>query len=234
MMTKHLLPYLMLAILSFNSSAITLAQQVKVIKYSQAECKPDQAYSNKKSGAVYIYLNDQNILIETSDGDYSFLLTDEGYITIGHKKKVYSVLSYDTFAAIIRQHVKEGDAWHERTGKWLSNHEVRWTDEADIISGVKVRKVIDMWGEKYAGEFWVTSELIPMNLRERLKSIYPEDYWKKVSLKPWLLDIITQFGVPLRGGAEGHQICEVQILEESSAGKSFQVPSGYRKIEKVN
>ena len=138
-MTKPLLPYLMLVTLALNSSAIALAQQVKVIKAFRVDCKPTQAYRNDKSGAIYLYIGDRNILIETSERDYAFLLTDEAWITISHRKRVYSIFSYDWFAADIRRRVKEGDAWHERTGKWLSNHEIRWTDETDTILGIKVR-----------------------------------------------------------------------------------------------
>src|ERR1044071_737282 len=118
-MTKHLLPYLMLATLILSSCAITLAPQVKVIKFSRSDCKPAQAHSNDKSGALYIYVSDQNILIETSERDFAFLLTDEVYITINHKEKVYSFESYDKLAADIRQRVNEADARHEKTGKWV-------------------------------------------------------------------------------------------------------------------
>lgn len=233
-MTRNLSLCLMLATLSLSWPATTLAQQSKVITFDRSDCKPVQGRSNERMGTMYIYLNDRNILIETSDKDYSFLFTDEAVITLGHKKKVYSVLSYDRVEAIISRQVDEGNKYHEKTGHWLSNHEIRLTDETDIISGVRVRKVIDRWGDKYAGETWVSSELIPMSLRQRMKSIYPEDYWKKVSLKPTILDIIMQFGIPLKVVNEEQQICESQIPEDSSPGKSFQVPSGYRKIEKVN
>jgi hypothetical protein len=238
MITRNLSLILILVTLGLSWPVIALAQQSKVIVIAPSDCKPTEVQGK---GTVSIHVNAQNILLEIGGNTASCLFTDEALIVIDHKEKTYEVLSYDKLQAINKQQVDAGDKYHQRTGKWLGyNREFRMTDETAIISGLKAHKVIQMIGDKVESEIWVSSESVPIMLRERMKSTYPENYWKKVTLKPWILDIIMLWGVPLRvvGKADHGSflgrlvVCEARVFEDSISDKAFQVPSGYRRITK--
>ena len=243
MLTRNLSLCLMVATLSLNWTAIALAQQAKVIVIAPSDCKPTDSSINAKAATMSIHVNAQNILIELKDQAYSLLFTDESLITISHKAKSYSVQNYDELQATNKRNADNGDKYHERTGKWLGyNREFRITDETATISGLNVHKVIEVIGDKVKAEMWVSSESVPVRLRERMKSIYPEDYWKKVTFKPMITDIIMLWGVPIKmigtgeyGNLRGRQVvCESRVFEDSISDKAFQVPPDYRKVEKVN
>jgi hypothetical protein len=78
----------------------------------------------------------------------------------------------------------------------------------------------------------VSSELMPVRLRERVKSIYPEGDWRRALGKPDMIMIIMMYGIPLKTVNKDNSVCEARVLEGASLSKSLQVPSGYRKIER--
>ena len=237
MISKNLLLGLILATLGLNWPVIALAQQSKVIVIAPSDCNPPEI---RGKGTVSIHLNAQNILLEFSDKAHNvwahLLFTAEALVEIDHKEKTYKVLSYDELQASNSRRADDGDKYHQRTGKWLGyNREFRVTDETAIISGLKARKVIKMIGDKVEAEIWVSSESVPVKLRERMKSTYPEGFWKKVTLKPWIPDIIMAWGVPLKTVNKDRNrlvVCEARVFEDSIPDQAFQVPSGYRRIEK--
>jgi hypothetical protein len=235
MITRNLSLSLILATLALSWPAIALAQQSKIIRFAPSDCKTAKGERPDISGTLSIYMNDQSILFESSPDGMPYLLTDEGLIGIVHKVKVYSILSYDELKAEHSRQVDKAEKHLKDTGKWPSMVELRMTDETATISGLSARKLIKINGDKLEAEIWVSSELVPIRLRERMKSIYPEDYWKKVDWGPSLIDIIMQYGIPLKTVGEknsGFLDCKAQVLDGATSDKSFQVPPGYGKIEK--
>jgi hypothetical protein len=106
------------------------------------------------------------------------------------------------------------------------------TDETNTIGGVKVRHLKKITGSRAETGFWVSSELSPPALRafgEKLRTILPRDYWRRVHGNPGMIEIITLFGVPL-SFSEGSTVFEAQITNSDSDAWS-QVASGYKRIQ---
>lgn len=210
--------------LAFSWPANALAQQSKVIELVAGD---------GGSKIASIHLNDQNLLFEPGDNSMSFLFTTEAIFTINHKDKSYRVQSYDELQAMASRGVGEIAKSQESTPLG-PDVKFRLTEEADTISGQRTRKVMKMSGGKPEAEIWVSSELVPMKLRaagEKMRSVLPADYWKKVQGNPGMVEIIMLYGIPLKMVVNGRNVYQVQILDGSSSSTSFQVPSGYRKVE---
>jgi|GEM_PF-6130768 len=232
MIIRNLSLSLILATLGLSWPAIPIAGQSKVIVIAPSDCKPTEVDLSDSLSAMSIHVNAENILFDFGGTAMSCLFTDEGLILIAHEAKVYSVQSYDELKATHSRQVDEGDSYHKRTGKWLGNREFIMTDETATISGLTTHKVIQMIGDKIEAEIWVSIESVPIRLRERMKSTYQEDHWKKASLKPWITDIIMLYGVPVKmveKRKSGILVCEARVFEESISANAFQVPSGYRR-----
>ena len=209
--------------LAFSWPANALAQQSKVIELVASDGGPKIAS---------IYLNDQNLLFESSDNLMSVLFTTEAVFEINHKGKSYRVQSYDELQAMASRKVDESDRSQEST-TFGPNVEFRLTEEADTIYGLRARKIMKMSGGKPEAEIWVSSELVPMKLRaagERMRSVLPEGYWKKVQGNPGMAEIIMLYGIPLKMVVDGRDIYKVKMIDGSRSGKSFEVPTGYRKV----
>ncbi len=83
-------------------------------------------------------------------------------------------------------------------------------------------------------EFWVSSELMPQNLRalgERLRTILPKDYWRRVHGNPGMVEIVMLFGVPLKMTYDGRNTYQAKVVESSGPDSLFQVPAGYKKLD---
>jgi len=209
--------------LVFIWAATALAQQPKVIEL---------VASDGGSKVASIYLNDQNLLVESSENSMSFLFTTEAFIEINHKDKSYRVQSYNELQAMASRKIDEITKSQESTPIG-PNVEFRLTEESDIISGLRARKIIKMNGGKPEAEIWVSSELVPMKLRaagESIRSVLLEGYWKKVQANLGMVEIIMLYGIPLKMVVDGRDIYKVKTLDGSSSGRSLQVPSGYRKV----
>jgi hypothetical protein len=217
------LRFLSIAIaLSWPANA--LAQQSKVIEL---------VASDGGSKIASIHVNDQNLLFDPSDHSMSFLFTAEAFFAINHKDKSYRVQSYDELQAMVSR--KTGEiAKSQESLTSGPDVEFRLTQEAVTISGLRARKIVKMSRGDSEAEIWVSSDLVPMKLRaagEKIRSVLPEDYWKKVQGNPGMVEIIMLYGIPLKMVVNGHNVYQVQILDGSSSSTSFQVPSGYRKVE---
>ena len=232
MITRNFSLGLMLATLCLSCPA--LAQQSKVIVIADSDCKLT-ANRDESSNSIFIHVNAQSILLEFGDKSLSYLFTDEGIIGIAHKERFYFVKSYEELQAENRRRADEADKYNERTGKWpgIGIREFRMTDETATISGLTAHKILQRIRGKIEVEIWASTELIPMRLREKIKFIYPEDHWKRVSLLPDLTDLVMLWGIPLKLVGKKRDgsafICEHRVLEDSLTDKAFQVPPGYRR-----
>jgi hypothetical protein len=216
--------------LRFLSVAITLswpatglAQHSKVIEL---------VATDGGSKIASVHLNDQNLLFESSDNSQSFLFTTEAFFSINHKDKSYTAHNYVELKAMASQ--KANEIAKSQDGTPVGpDIQLKLTEEADTISGLRARKIMKLNGGKPEAEIWVSSELLPMKLRaagEELRSVLREDYWKKVHGNPGMVEIIMLYGIPLKIVHDGHSLYQARVVEVSSSNTSFQVPSGYRKV----
>jgi hypothetical protein len=89
-----------------------------------------------------------------------------------------------------------------------------------------------MSGSRAEADFWVSSELSPPALRalgEKVRTILPRDYWRRVRGNPGMIEIITLFGVPL-SFSDGSTVYQAQIIDSDSDSWS-KVPAGYKRIQ---
>jgi len=179
-----------------------------------------------------IHVNDQSLLAEFNNNSDSFFFSDEAFFTMNNNDRTYRVQSYADLlanasrkAAEIAQSPEGADA-----GQGV---EFKLTEETDMISGFRARKLIKTNKGETEAEFWVSSELVPSSLRalgERLRSILPKDYWRRVHGNPGMVEIVVLFGVPLRM-THGHDSYQARVVETSSSDSSFKVPAGYRRLD---
>ncbi|MEK6408764.1 MAG: hypothetical protein AABN34_17715 [Acidobacteriota bacterium] len=222
MKIKILALSLMLAFLTSGNAGVVSAKQSRVIEFV------------KKDGSkiATIHVNAQSLLFEFNDGSDAVLFSDEAFFTMNNKDKTYRVQTYAELQASasrkaveIAQSPKDADA--------AQGGDLKLTEETDTISGLRVRKLIQTNKGETEAEFWVSSELLPQSVRafgEKMRSIFPKDYWTSGRARG-LVEIVTLFGVPLRM-TYGHDTYQARIVESSSSDSSFQVPAGYRKLDK--
>jgi hypothetical protein len=209
--------------LAFSWPAIVLAQQSKVIEL---------VATDKGSKIATIHLNDQDLLFEPSNNSESFLFTGEALFAINHKDKTYSVQSYEDLLAVASRKAGEIAKSQETPGSG-PDVELRLTGEVDTIAGLKAHKIIKMNRGRPEAEIWVCRDLVPVKLRaagERIRSVLPKDYWRKVQGNPGLVEMIMLYGIPVKIVNDGQSVYQPRVIEGSRAGVTFQVPSGYRKV----
>jgi hypothetical protein len=212
----------------------TLAQQVKVIAFKPPGCEPMKGMDDGRYGILSIYLNDQNILLEFSNRPESFLITADSLIKMNQKGKYYSLASYEEFKTLLNLQSDKFLKHQERVGRSVDRVEMRLSEETEIISGERVRKLILMVNDKPEREMWVSPELVPVALREKGKSIYMDGERRRALTKPDLIEIIMMYGIPLKIAISAKTACQAQVHEDSNSNKPLQVPADYRKITKVN
>ena len=226
MIIKNLALRLMSIVLAVTWPTAVLAQRSKpeVIEL---------AATDGGSKIASIHLNDQNLLFESDGGSESFLFTGEALFAINHKDKTYRVQSYDDLRAMAKHKADEIAKSQESAGNG-TGVELRLTRETGTIAGSRVRKLIELSRGKTEAEIWVSRDLTPMKLRafgEKMRAILTGDYYKKAHGAPGLVEIIMTYGVPLKIVSEGQNTYQARVLEDSGSSASFQVPSGYRKVD---
>lgn len=211
---------------TLSCPTIVLAQQSKVIKFAFSDCEPAMAQRDGDPNTLSINLDAQNVLVEYSYRPDSYLFTAEALIAINHKFKTYSVQSYDELEAKANHEV-------QKYTKIRRDIQLELTEEIDMIHGFKVRKFIKK-GDKITEEvLWVSSDLVPMRLRtfgDRIKAIFPADYWKKGPGIPGLEVIIMLYGVPLKIAMDGHT-CRSELFERPNSNSKFAVPAAYKRVK---
>jgi hypothetical protein len=227
MIIKVLTLRLISVILALSCPIIVSAQQSKVIKFVSSNCETTITESNGDSRALSFTLDDRNILVEGRYPYITNLFTAEALISINHKLKTYKVQSYDELEAGISERAKSQE--HASDKREI---QFKLTEETDTMDGFRVRKIIMLGKPKL--EMWVTSDLIPVRLRtfgERLKAIFPADFWEKVLKNPEWTEIIMLYGVPLKIAIDDHSVCRAEIQERTTSNSSFEVPADYKRVK---
>jgi hypothetical protein len=222
MKIKMLSASLLLAVLASSSGGVVPAKQSKVVELLAKD---------GGSRIATIRVNDQSLLFESNSNSDAVLFSDEACFTINNKAKTYHVQSYAELQTIASRKAVEIAQSPENTDA-AQGVELKLSDETDTISGLRARKLIKTSGGVPEAEFWVSSELVPQSLRafgERLRTILPKDYWRRVHGNPGMVEIVMLFGVPLKMTYDGHNTYQARVVESSSSDSSFQVPAGYEK-----
>jgi hypothetical protein len=213
---------LLVAVLTSSGSGVASIQQLKVISLAA------------KSGATIatIRVSPQSLLYEFNDNADAVLFTDQAYFMLNRKDKTYRVQSYADLQEIASRKTAE-IANSPQPADAAKGVAFNLTQDMETISGVMTRKLIKTRGGETEAEFWVSSELLPPNLRtfgERLRTILPKDYWNRVHGNPGMIEIVTLFGVPLKA-TFGHETYEAKVVESPGSDSQFQVPDGYKKLD---
>ncbi len=215
---------LCVAILTLGLPAIALAQQPKIIELVKQD---------GSSKFATIFINDENLMFEVMGSSEVCIFTAEAIFIIDNKNKTYREYKYDELQTLINR--KLGEITDNQNSPTVeSSVGFRLTEETDTILGFKSRKLIEMSNSKLKAEIWVSSDLIPAKLRavsERLRSMLPEDYWRKTLGIPGMPEIIMLYGIPVKIIVEGQEIFHAQVGKSPSSSPSFQVPSDYKKVK---
>ena len=213
---------MLLAVLHSSNAGVVSARQSRAI----------DLVARDGSKIATIHVNGQSLLYESNDNSGAFLFSDEKFFTLNTRDKTYRVQSYAELQASASRKALEiahsPDSSDARQGI-----ELKLTEETDVIAGVKVRKLIKTSGGEPEAVFWVSSELMPPSLRtlgEKVRSILPKDYWKRVHGNPGMVEVITLFGVPLKLTYDGRAY-EGRVVESPSSDSSFQVPPDYKRLD---
>ena len=224
MKIKMLSVSLLLAVLASSSGGVVPAKQSKVVELLAKD---------GGSKIATIRVNDQSLLFESNSNSDAVLFSDEACFTINNKDKTYHVQSFAELQAIASRKAVEIAQSPENTDA-AQGVELKLSDETDTISGLRARKLIKTSGGVPEAEFWVSSELMPPSLRalgERLRTILPKDYWRRVHGNPGMVEVVMLFGVPLKMIDDGHNTYQAKVVESSGPDSSFQVPAGYKKLD---
>ena len=224
MKIKMLSVTLLLAVLASSSGGVVPAKLSKVVEL---------VAKDGGSRIATIRVNDQSLLFESNSSPDAVLFSDEACFTINNKDKTYHVQSYAELQTIASRKAVEIAQSPENTDA-AQGVELRLSDETVTISGLRARKLIKTSGGVPEAEFWVSSELVPQSLRalgERLRTILPKDYWRRVHGNPGMVEIVMLFGVPLKMTYDGHNTYQARVVESSNSDSSFQVPAGYKKLD---
>jgi hypothetical protein len=224
MKIKMLSVSLLLAVLASSSGGVVPAKQSKVVELLAKD---------GGSRIATIRVNDQSLLFESNSNSDAVLFSDQACFTINNKDKTYHVQSYAELQTIASRKAVEIAQSPENTDA-AQGVELKLSDETVTISGLRARKLIKTSGGVPEAEFWVSSELMPQNLRalgERLRTILPKDYWRRVHGNPGMVEIVMLFGVPLKVTYDGHNTYQAKVVESSGSDSSFQVPAGYKKLD---
>jgi len=215
---------LCVAILTLGLPATALAQQPKIIEIVKQD---------GSSKIATLFINDENLLFEAIGSPEVCVFTAEAIFMINNKNKSYREYKYDELQTLINR--KLGEITDDRNSPTVeSSVEFRLTEETSTVLGFKSRKLIEMSNSKLKAEIWVSNDPIPAKLRavsERLRSMLPEDYWRKTRGIPGMPEIIILYGIPIKMIIEGQEIYHAQAGKSPSSSPSFQVPSGYKKVK---
>ena len=198
---------------------------------STTQSKVTNLVADSGAKLATIRVSARRLLFEGNGADAT-LFTDQAVFTINNEDKTYRVQSYtDLLAGVSRK--AAGMAQSPDKSGTPRGVELTLTGETETIDGLRARKLIKLNNGVADGEFWVSSELLPSNLRavgEKLRSVLPNDYWRRARGNPGLIEIVTLFGVPLKM-THGHDSWQARVIQGSDSDSSFQVPAGYRKLD---
>lgn len=213
---------LLLAVLLSSNAGVVSAKRSKVIDLIGRD--------GSKIGAIHV--DGQSLLFETNNNSAAFLFSDETFSTLNTRDKTYRVQSYaDLQESVSRKAVEIAQSTDSIDAR--QDVVLKLTDETDVISGVKVRKLIKTRGGDPEAVFWVSSELMPPRLRafgDKIRSILPKDYWSRVHGNPGMVEIVMLFGVPLKI-FDGNNTYQAQIVEGPDSNSAFQVPADYKRLD---
>lgn len=217
------------------SLLISLLSVLPSVGASAAAAKPAKViYLVAKDGGAKIatiHVNGESLLYELNGSSEAMLFTGDGLFTLNNQDKTYRVQSYSDLQTAARENARKVA---QQTEPVDPNQGVvlELTDETNMISGLRVRRLKRVSGSREESGFWVSSELSPPALRafgEKVRTILSRDYWRRVHGNPGMIEIITLFGVPL-SFSEGSTVLEAQIANSDSDEWS-QVPTGYKRIQ---
>ena len=221
MKSRLLLMTLLSAIVAAPGSGIVSAKQTKVIVL---------ASNDPGSKSITIRASAKSLLLEFGENADGALFTDDAFITINHKDKTYRVQSYSDLLANARLEASRLAQSAEDRG--AQGVEFKLTELTETISGLSARKLIRTEKGAPSAEFWVSSELLPPSVRslsDSIQTILPKNYLRRMRGNPGIVEMVMLFGVPLKM-KHGTDIYQARVIEDPET--SFQLPAGYRKIDK--
>ncbi len=154
-------------------------------------------------------------------------------ININRESKTYLEYRYDEMKALIDKKLGEA-AKMPQENKQGSEVEFRMTDSVTDIAGCRSHRVVKLDHGKPESDVWVCSDLMPAKLRpvnEKMRAIFTTDFWRRSGGNPGLVEILFLYGIPLRVSVDGKNVLEGKVGDGVRPASSFQVPSGYQRVE---
>jgi hypothetical protein len=198
------------------------AQQLKVIRLA----------AEGGSSVTTIHVDDRFLLAEFDGNSQSFLARDDAVFTINNKDKTYRVMTYQDLLTHFRNKAAETTPPQQRSD--ARGIELKLTEDTEIISGIRARKLVKTNNGQFEAEIWVSSELVPAKLRlisRDLRSTMPSDYWYRMNGGPGFVEIMMLYGIPLKMVSKGSTKYVAEVGPASSSNFSFEVPADYRKLD---
>lgn len=205
------------------SEPLVSAQRLKVIRL----------VAEGGSIVTTIHVDDQHLLVESDSNSQSFLVRDDAVFTINHKDKTYRVMTYQDLLTHFRNKAGETTESQQRLAG-AAGVEFTLTEETDMISGIRARKLVKTNNGTFEAEIWVSGDLMPAKLRVmsgNLLSTMPKDYWYKMNGGPGFVEIMMLYGIPLKIVYKDSPKYVAEIGPGSSTNFSFEVPADYRKVD---
>ena len=174
-----------------------------------------------------IHVTSQAITLESSDGQ-SVIYSSTSLAHLNHKDKTYYEQTYQDLTAMAAKVVKELPPAKEGT----IGAEYRLTNETENVAGCKARRLVRT-ARGASDSAWVCKEWQPAAMRkagERLASVFPEDYWRRVGGNPGLIETTLIYGIPLRADRGGQRVYDARVMDGASPASTFEIPAGYKKV----
>ncbi len=181
------------------------------------------------AGRVFgtIHVSSAAVVLESGDGQ-SVIYTSTSLLHLNHTDKTYYEQTYEDLSAMAAKAVKELPAVKEAP----LGVEYTLTTETEVIAGCKAQKLVRT-NPGSSDAAWVCREWQPPAMRkagQRLASIFPKDYWRRVGGAPGLMETILMYGIPLRADLSGKRAYDARVTDGASPAGTFENPAGYKKV----
>jgi hypothetical protein len=205
------------AAVAFGLGSSAFAQQPRRVELVEA--------GGRTLGTIHV--SNQAVTLESGDGQ-SVIYTSTALVHLNHKEKTYYEQTYEVLSAMAAKAVKELPAGKEPP----PGVEYTLTSETETIAGCKAQKLVRT-NRGMSDAAWVCKEWQPPAMRkagERLGSIFPADYWRRVGGSPGLTETVLIYGIPLRADRSGKRVYDARVTDGASPASTFEIPAGYKRV----
>ena len=173
------------------------------------------------------HVTSQADVLESPDGQ-SVIFSSTALAHLNHKDRTYYEQTYEDLAAIAAKAVKELPPARENS----TGAEYTLTNDTEVIAGCKARRLVRTT-RGVNDSVWVCKDWQPAAMRkagERLLSVFPADYWRRVGGNPGLIETTLIYGIPLRADWSGKRAYDPRVTDGGSPASIFEIPAGYKRV----